>query len=148
MNGPLDHARELLEKASDDLIAADAILGTGRALWAACFHAQQAAEKSIKALLAADDVTYPYTHDLRELLRLLGDRVPELLPMAAGFVSLTPFPATARYESRISASEEQARSSLDLARAAHGLAAAVIEERGLAEAVRADEAQPADPNEA
>lgn len=43
----LDHAREFLRKAYNDLIAARAILATGEALDTVCFHAQQAVEKSL-----------------------------------------------------------------------------------------------------
>jgi len=32
-----------------------------------CFHAQQAVEKSLKALLAARDEEYPHRHDIGEL---------------------------------------------------------------------------------
>ena len=59
MKGPLDRARELLDLAQEDLIAGSAILATGQAMRAACFHAQQAAEKSIMGLLSARDLTYP-----------------------------------------------------------------------------------------
>ena len=52
MKQPRDHAQTLLKKAANDLIAADAILSTERALDTACFHTQQAVEKSLKAILA------------------------------------------------------------------------------------------------
>lgn len=36
--------------------------------WAACYHAQQAAEKALKAVLIAAGRSYPFTHDIRILL--------------------------------------------------------------------------------
>lgn len=36
-----------------------------------CFHAQQAAEKAIKAVYRAENHTFRYTHDLTELLNRL-----------------------------------------------------------------------------
>jgi len=42
MKTPLDHARALLQKAANDLVAAQATLTTGKALDTVCFHAQQA----------------------------------------------------------------------------------------------------------
>jgi len=36
-----------------------------------CFHAQQAAEKSIKAVLISKSVPFPKTHNIRTLLDLL-----------------------------------------------------------------------------
>jgi HEPN domain-containing protein len=68
-----DLARKLLRRADADLQLvrhvvdeadiADAIVG---------FHAQQAVEKSIKAVLAAREVEYGKTHQLHYLVRLLG----------------------------------------------------------------------------
>jgi len=37
----------------------------------ACFHAQQCAEKYLKALLTARQIVFPRTHDVEELLTLL-----------------------------------------------------------------------------
>ncbi len=70
MKRPLDAARELLELAREDLVAGSATLDTGDALRTVCFHAQQAAEKSIKGLLSARDLDYPWRHDLKALVRL------------------------------------------------------------------------------
>lgn len=71
----LKHARQLLVMANKDLTAlagmsnatvfADEIFG---------FHAQQAAEKALKAWLAALGVVYPLKHDLALLLQLLAKR--------------------------------------------------------------------------
>lgn len=44
---------------------------------AVCFHAQQCAEKYLKALLIAGDVTPPKIHDLAQLYRLLSPVCPE-----------------------------------------------------------------------
>lgn len=69
----LKHARHLLTMANKDLAAlagmsapavfADEIFG---------FHAQQAAEKALKAWLAALGEVYPLKHDLALLLQLLA----------------------------------------------------------------------------
>ena len=39
-------------------------------------HAQQAAEKSLKAVLVLHDLPVPFTHDLAYLRRLIGDHLP------------------------------------------------------------------------
>ncbi|MCI0617695.1 HEPN domain-containing protein [bacterium] len=49
MKSPLEHAIGLWQKAENDLIAAQTILTTRRALDTVCFHAQQAVEKCLKA---------------------------------------------------------------------------------------------------
>lgn len=54
-----DHALQLLNKANNDLIAANATLLTGYAFDTVCFHSQQAVEKSLKAALALHDINYP-----------------------------------------------------------------------------------------
>jgi len=71
MKSPRDHARGLWEKAEHDLVAGRATIATGKAFDMVCFHAQQAAEKSLKALLAVKDVEHPWRHDLGELLELV-----------------------------------------------------------------------------
>jgi HEPN domain-containing protein len=68
------HALHLLTMAERDLRAFD---GMGDATTftdeIAGFHAQQAAEKTLKAWLAAKSVAYSYTHDLSVLLQMLAD---------------------------------------------------------------------------
>ena len=64
MKTPRDHAAALMLKASHDLIAARAILAAGDAFDTACFHAQQAVEKGLKAVLALHEIEYPRRHDL------------------------------------------------------------------------------------
>jgi len=62
------------------------------------FHAQQAAEKLIKALLALGGHDYPRTHDLGLLLDLLAAvdvRIPEVLLTVE---NLTPFSTVFRYD--------------------------------------------------
>jgi HEPN domain-containing protein len=79
-----------LEKLLDDRDIEDDLLG---------FHAQQAAEKMLKAVLAARGVDYPKTHNLRVLIELLsaeGIRLPEKL---AEIDRLTQFGTTFRYDS-------------------------------------------------
>ncbi|HET8626697.1 MAG TPA: HEPN domain-containing protein [Thermomicrobiales bacterium] len=48
-----------LRKAISDLAAIELALGAGTALDAACFHAQQAAEKALKAYLIAYNTIFP-----------------------------------------------------------------------------------------
>lgn len=58
-----------LEGMRDSAVFADEIFG---------FHAQQAAEKLLKAWLAIEGVLYPRTHDLDHLLRLLEQHGAQL----------------------------------------------------------------------
>jgi HEPN domain-containing protein len=62
-----------------------------------CFHAQQAAEKAVKALLIMYGVEFPYVHDIAQLLTLLeraGQEIPEPVRQAE---RLTRFAVFTRY---------------------------------------------------
>lgn len=61
------------------------------------FHAQQAVEKSIKAVLAAKGIEIPYTHDLGFLLDVTAGDDIEPPPLVAQSEWLTPWAVAARY---------------------------------------------------
>ncbi len=64
---------EWVQKAENDLLNADhtLLLGDNCPYDTVCFHAQQCAEKYLKALLAFRGIPFPKIHDLVELLLLL-----------------------------------------------------------------------------
>ncbi len=126
MNGPHDHALGLLEKAGNDPIAGNATIAGGRALDTVCFHAQQAVEKSLKALLAARDVEYPWRHDLGELLALVAPRCPALKEMEEQILALAPYAVEIRYGDAIVPEIGEARAALDVAARVHRLAERII----------------------
>jgi HEPN domain-containing protein len=72
----------LLRKAASDEVAMDASLAAG-ASDAACFHAQQAAGKYLKAYLTFVGVEFPFTHNLAKLVELCATK-------AASFKTLFP----------------------------------------------------------
>lgn len=61
------------------------------------FHVQQAAEKAFKSWLAALGETYPLTHSLQTLLRLLEAKGVATAPFA-GLADFTPYAVEFRYE--------------------------------------------------
>lgn len=122
MKSPLDHALGLLKKASNDLVAARATLATGEAFDMVCFHAQQAVEKSLKAVLALQDVEYPWRHDLGELVILAERFLPDIAPLEDQIINLTPFAVEARYHVFFEPSADEANSALQVAVAVHALA--------------------------
>jgi len=75
MNAPLDPVevvKEWLILAQEDLATAADMVPRHR--WRhVCFHAQQAAEKFIKALLTSRQLEIPRTHDLEKLVQHLAD---------------------------------------------------------------------------
>lgn len=71
-------AQKWLDFARDDLRMAN--LAMRDALYnQVCFHAQQAAEKTLKALIIAAGILPPKTHKLADLLGLLTRAVPDEL---------------------------------------------------------------------
>jgi HEPN domain-containing protein len=66
--------------------------------WGIGFHAQQAVEKMIKAVLSAQSIEYPPTHNLAILLDLVRSEGLGMPPDGGRLLSLTPFGATLRYD--------------------------------------------------
>jgi len=68
--------RAWVERAEEDYVMARSALRRRRPLaYSACFHAQQCAEKYLKALLVAKESVFPKTHDLlvlRDLVEKAG----------------------------------------------------------------------------
>ena len=80
------------------------------------FHCQQAVEKLLKAVLVACGVHFHRTHNLRQLMDLLGDAgrpVPEDLN---DLDTLTPFAVVHRYETPRIAASLNRREALELVR--------------------------------
>jgi HEPN domain-containing protein len=91
MNGPGDLAKGWLQKADSDLATAQLVLSSDGPYDTACYHAQQAIEKCLKAILAYNGVSIPRTHNLEELGQSAVDAVPSL-----ELVALVGFTASAR----------------------------------------------------
>jgi HEPN domain-containing protein len=85
-----------LEKAADDLEVAELVLGSAvAARWAACFHAEQPAEKALKAVLVALGIDFPRTHSLERLADLLGSEADAF--DRSVLIDLTPWAVAGRY---------------------------------------------------
>ena len=93
---PPDDPREWLNRARSDLLLAKSY-EEGIYLEDLAFHAQQAAEKAIKALLIRRGIEFPYVHDISELMTLLegaGEFLPESIRKGE---TLTRFAVFTRY---------------------------------------------------
>ena len=64
-----------------------------------CFHAQQAAEKSIKAVLISQGIDFPYTHDIAHLATLVDQSNVEFTKVLEDAIELTQYAVLARYPS-------------------------------------------------
>jgi HEPN domain-containing protein len=89
-------AREWIRRARSDLALAQA-RPEGVYLEDLCFHAQQAAEKAVKAMLIQHGIPFPYIHDLAALLTLLENATGDLPDSVRQAERLTPFAVEKRY---------------------------------------------------
>jgi HEPN domain-containing protein/predicted nucleotidyltransferase len=87
-----------LERASRDLQIMDVLLGASPVLWdGVCFHAQQAAEKYLKAMLVRRMIRPPRTHDLTKLYAAVCVAGYEFPNVLAECGLLEPYAVDVRY---------------------------------------------------
>ena len=92
-------AEDWLSRAEGDLALARAPLPEGAFYEDLCFHAQQAAEKSLKAVYQHYGKRFRYTHDLDELMTGLKNEGITVPAEIADSALLTSFAWEARYPS-------------------------------------------------
>ncbi|HEX3736006.1 MAG TPA: HEPN domain-containing protein [Solirubrobacterales bacterium] len=89
---------DLLALAREDLVAAEALDKDERISDSPVgFHAQQAVEKALKAVIASRESEFPFTHDLGLLMQLCEDAGLELPAELTEADRLTPYAAAIRY---------------------------------------------------
>jgi len=105
-----------LRKAEKDLKWAEAML-LEQDLDYSTFHSQQAAEKSLKAVITALKIQPPKTHDIEKLLNILDkNNVDTSLLEKERIGELTKYAVEARYpDFEEEPSEEEAVEALELA---------------------------------
>jgi HEPN domain-containing protein len=122
--------RRWLRYAEDDLRSAEILLKQGGVPRISCFHAQQAAEKSIKAIFVFLQVDFPFTHDLNRLRDLLpeGWTVKEDFP---DFTDLSEWAVEPRYPGDLrEATQEDAQAAVEQARNVYETALKDLEDHG------------------
>jgi HEPN domain-containing protein len=117
MKSKVDLVRARLRKAESDLASAELCLSAGKAFDTACFHAQQAAEKCIKAYLTAHEIDFPFIHNLEKLIELCARRDQSFMTIKTMGQELTPYAVELRYDDEFWPPDEVAREALDSARA-------------------------------
>jgi len=125
-----DLVRQWLAKADEDLGLARHILQTDAPfLNAAAFHAQQAAEKYLKAFLVWLQVPFPKTHDLEILLKLIAARNPSLAESLEDAVQITDYGVEVRYPGDVPPlSLEEASNAVAIADKTHQAVATALKE--------------------
>jgi HEPN domain-containing protein len=121
---------EWLRYARDDLEVAELVIEQGSVPRAACFHAQQAAEKAIKACLLLLQEGVPRTHDLE----LLAATLPEgwrLRENPSSLTDLSGWAVEPRYPGDLlDATKEEAQALVEQARNVYETALKDLEEHG------------------
>lgn len=122
MKPPEQVKRELVSawiaKAEEDLGVAEHLVRENTPYRAtAAFHAQQAVEKLLKAILVKHQSEFPKTHDLGELVERVVRVNPSLAEPLRRASALNPYSVQARYPSDApEVTEEEANDALALAR--------------------------------
>lgn len=95
---PRDESQAWVRSAEGDFEVIDGCMKSGVYPWnQLCFHAQQGAEKYLKALLVASSIAPPRTHNLAKLLELLLPLYASLASLMSQCLLLTPYAVAERY---------------------------------------------------
>ncbi len=90
--------KEWAAKAEEDYWAAEYLYKKSKKLSTIiCFHAQQSAEKYLKALLIQCNIDPPRIHSLETLLDMVVSKIPELEEYRESLANLTPYSVEYRY---------------------------------------------------
>lgn len=119
-----DAVEPWIKRADEDLAVARHALEVPW-LATACFHAHQAAEKYLKAVLVMLNTTPPRTHDLDLLADLIEANVSPLDIREASLV-LTQYAVDARYPGT-DIDEEEAKEAVSHAESIHNWASRVLQ---------------------
>lgn len=92
-----DSVEDWLQVAEMDLVSATTLVRNEFVARMAGFHAQQAAEKLIKAVMADQNLDIPNSHKLAGLAQAVITMLPELADMETDLVWLSTFAVDMRY---------------------------------------------------
>ena len=109
--------KEWLTLADNDLRLAELIMRDSEPVsWAAAFHCQQAAEKSLKAFLAYHERHVEKTHDIEFLLGLCAKILPEAGDLIDVGGKLSDYAVDSRYPAaRFEIAQQQAKEAIEAA---------------------------------
>jgi HEPN domain-containing protein len=129
----LKKVMQWLSLADEDLNLASHALGLGAQspYRLIAYHAQQCAEKCLKAFLVYHNVDFPYTHNIRRLLKFCEEHA-EWTDNLKDAEELTPYAITARYPGEEEeVTEPEAKRAIDLAQQVREQVRNALEQLGL-----------------
>ena len=114
--GPVPGSPEdWLRHANSDLEIARSAKSKRVLLEQLCFHAQQAAEKAIKAVLVSRGISVPKTHNIKLLIGLLAEDIELTIPLLESPI-LSDYSVTGRYPGDVEpVSKAEHRHAVELA---------------------------------
>lgn len=108
MKGPASDVQAWMAKAEEDRLCIRNNLAAAKVPWSVvCFHAQQGAEKYLKAFLVARAVSPERTHDLEYLLGECMRHDPSLASLLDDCQALSAFAVDSRYPDVLPDEDEQ-----------------------------------------
>ena len=124
--------KQWLEHAEDDLrLAKHAFkLSSSRPYKLIAFHAQQCAEKYLKAFLALKKVDFPYTHNISLLLEM-SSKNAEWVKALREAETLTDYAVTARYPGTEKVTKEDAEIAVKIANKVRSVVKKALKQEGL-----------------
>ena len=98
MNPDFEECEEWLRKARNDLVSARILLSHSAPVTdTACFHSQQAVEKTLKAFLVYFGVSFEKVHSLSYLLDMCEKQEPRIVTIRDKAERLAPYAVEVRY---------------------------------------------------
>jgi HEPN domain-containing protein len=120
-----------LKLADDDLDTAQFLLRRRKKiLWVVCFHAQQSAEKYLKAFLILRGIKFDPIHDLIRLVSQCAQLDAEFNLVTSLCEFLQPFSVKVRYPGEISLELSEARKAVQAAQEIRNLVIRKVEASG------------------
>ena len=115
-----------MRKADSDLADARRTVQSDGPYDTACFHAQQAVEKYLKALLACHGQPVLRTHDLEELQRLCGTLAPPVELEELDLTELSGYAVELRYDADFWPELDTAAEALALVEKVRGIVTLIL----------------------
>lgn len=127
MHDRVSHTRGWFRKGDSDLVTARKLLLSDGPYDVVCFHAQQAAEKYLKGLLAFGERPIPHIHDLNDLALVCSAGEPQLAVPSQMLAELTPYAVELRYDFEFWPDEGTAREAVRAAQEVRETVLALVE---------------------
>jgi len=117
MKEKIDLVNQWIKKAENDLITAKSSLNIKPTppLDTICFHAQQCAEKYLKAYLTYYEIEFEKTHVLEDLIALASQIDTSFIELIQISKKLTPYAVEVRYPLIEEPTEDEAKEAIEMA---------------------------------